>query len=446
MLYYMKRISTLLLTAAISITANAESTKMLKLGTLTPGVEEPGLVAQGISPNGKYVCGNLEMGMGYFIYNLENDECVYDVTSDPEGAELRHVNNNGLAIGYNGPGITFSMDKVETVLETPSEEYKYVLGEALTNDGSVMIGELVGSGYITYAAYSANGGKWTMLPQGDSETLGQYAESGSTAKYISGDGKVILGQAGGLLGPSILWLQNEQGEYELYPLFTTIPEEYLSGDKAFHDLSPASVSDNGKYVLMTALTIIGDPYDPEMGGQQNYIPVVYNTETQDWTIYDEPQTVDEYGLGLRPTAIDNDGNIIGIIGIPNVASSGSFYLKAGATQAMSYLEAFPSYAEIFGLPDSVGYCLPTCMSADGRYLVGYGYYSEDFYDESKPAYWTSYVIDTRSDSGVAAPSVTESNVTVEGIYTIAGQRQQHTVKGVNIILMSDGSTRKVIIK
>jgi len=120
MLYYMKRISTLLLAAAISITANAESTKMLKLGTLTPGVEEPGLVAQGISPNGKYVCGNLEMGMGYFIYNLENDECVYDVTSDPEGAELRHVNNNGLAIGYNGPGITFSMDKVETVLETPS--------------------------------------------------------------------------------------------------------------------------------------------------------------------------------------------------------------------------------------------------------------------------------------------------------------------------------------
>ncbi len=128
--------------------------QFLGFGLGIPGIDEPQLVGLSISPNGKYVCGAIENGDGYFIADIENNVINYQTTDDPEGAELRHVDNNGLAIGYDGPGITYSFDGTTTILKTPSDQYKYVLGEAISNDGSLMVGSLVAKTFETLAAYS----------------------------------------------------------------------------------------------------------------------------------------------------------------------------------------------------------------------------------------------------------------------------------------------------
>ena len=434
----MKKLITLSLGLALcAASANAESIKILGLGFGVPGFDEPQFMGLGISPNGKYVCGSIDMGEGYFVANMENDVYSFEYTDDLEGAELRHVDNNGLAIGYNGPGVTYSIAGVETVLATPAGDYKYVLGEALTTDGSIMVGSIVAKGYVTYAAYSKDGGEWTKLPVIDEED-----EDESSAKYISGDGKVILGHAGSF-GLPMVWTMNDDGDYVVDPVITNYlyssDNEVENGGAGLVALFPCGLSENGTYVVCRGTKMVDDEYV--------FVPVVYNVEDQTFTIYDEVQAIDEYGIGLTPSAIANDGTIIGVIGEPLNRSAGSFVLKAGETQAETFSEAYPAYAETFGVSDYFGYCVPTGMTADGRYIVGYGYYCEDFYDDDAMPYFATYVIDAQGQtSGVKVTTIVDNDAQPAEIYSIDGKRLGEMTKGLNIVRMSDGSVRKVIRK
>lgn len=432
----MKKIFTLLLGMALTSSLSAQSIKMLSFGMGVPGIDEPQMMALGISPNGKYVSGALFEG-GYFIYDLENGVSKFEMSDDPEGAELRHVDNFGLAIGFNGPGITYSIEGVETVLPTPSDEYKYILGESLSDDGGVMVGSLVAKGYVTHAAYSKDGGDWTLLPLPDDSVLGEYAGTASSAKYVSGDGKVIVGYVG-IFGPGVIWVANDKGEYEVDPLYA----KYMAGGEAASEeepllgFSPMGISDNGKFVLFQGVVMRDE--------QVVSVPVVYEVESKSITVYSEPQEIDSIGMGLLSTAIADDGTMIGIIGsMPMMASAGSFIWKAGEAQATSLCAAFPVYEETFGMADSIGYCVPVGISADGQYILGYGFYSDDFYDEAAPAYLTSYVIDCKKGSGVecVSPAVVPAG---EQIFSIDGMRRDRLSKGINIVRLPDGSTRKIL--
>lgn len=435
----MKKFFTLFLGFALCSSLNAQTLKTLSLGLGTPGIDEPMLMGLSISPNGKYVCGALESGAGYFIADTETDVVKFQISTDDEGAELRHVDNNGLAIGYNGPGVTYSFDEVETVLVPPTDEYLYVLGEALSNDGSILVGSLVTNSHMTLAAYSKDGGEWTPLPEAD-EALSEFAGQGSSAKYISGDGKVILGHLGSF-GPATLWIANDNGEYVIDPIFSKFvimdSDDPSTGEKILYDMQPMGISDNGKYVLCQGLVSNND--------EALSVPVVYNVETQEITIYNEPQNIDPNGLGLRPTAIANDGTFVGIIGSqPLFMSMGSFIWPAGDSQASTLGQKYSVYEEMFGFADAIGYCLPTGISADGNYIVGYGYYSPDFEDPDAPVYFATYVIDVNGDSDSVESIKPTDNLTIDQIYTIDGKRVERMVKGINIVRMSDGTVRKVL--
>ena len=436
----MKKIFTLFLGFAVCSSLNAQNIKTLSLGLGTPGIDEPQLMGLSISPNGKYACGALESGAGYFVADLENDLVKFEISTDDEGAELRHVDNNGVAIGYNGPGVTYSIEGVETVLAPPSDEYKYILGEALSNDGSVLTGSLVAKGYLTLAAYSKNGGAWTLLPQADEDVLGDYAGQGSSAKYVSGDGKVILGYVGSF-GPATLWIENENGEYDIDPIFSKYiimnDEDLSKGEKVLYDMQPMGISNNGKYALCQGVI--------RTEGGATSVPVVYNVETQEIAIYSEPQNIDPNGYGLLPTAIADDGTFVGIIGTqPLYMSAGSFIWMAGDSQASTLGQEYPVYEETFGFPDSVGYCLPTGISADGRYILGYGFYSPDFEDPEAPAYFTTYVIDANGAPTAVETVKPTENQTIDQIYSVDGKRIERMSNGINIVRMSDGSVRKIL--
>ena len=71
------------------------------------------------------------------------------------GSELRGVDNNGLAIGFiDDDGVLFSFDSGEVSKIKAPAGIRYVQGEALSNDGTVMVGSFTGQSFDTEAAKS----------------------------------------------------------------------------------------------------------------------------------------------------------------------------------------------------------------------------------------------------------------------------------------------------
>lgn len=422
----MKIFTKLLLVATMflpALTANAAGFRFLSFGVGEPGVDEPGMMGMGISPDGRYVCGALQLGVGYFMGDLENNRFFYEISVDPEGADLRHVNNEGMAIGFDGPGVMVNIDGGRHELQVPDNTYRYVLGEALTNDGSIMVGSLVGSTFISIAAYCKEVGQWTPLPAIDDELLGVYKNKGTSAKYISGDGRVIGGYIGSGLGPATLWIMNDNGEYEADPFFTRYAKVTKEDPNTYAGFYIKGVSNNGKYVLIQGMSNA----QPDRA-----VPMVYNTETKEMTVYDEPQTnFDDGDFGITPTAISDDGMFVGVVGQISI-NLGGFIMYPGETQAQMLCDAYPAAKKQFTNLDVYGYHVPMGLTADGRYLIGYGYYCEDPYNQELEPYFATYILDTTDHSGV-------SSVTADGeedvIYNLQGMRVSgdNLPKGIYII-------------
>lgn len=434
----MKRTIMAMVAAAAVMSAGAQELRFISFGEGTPGLDEPGTMGMGISPDGRYICGALQMGLGYFMGDLKENKFFYEVSSDDEGAQLLHVDNNGLAIGFDGPGVTVSIDGTRTELEVPTKSYKYVLGNDLTTDGNIKVGSLVGSGYMTSAAYCIGDDKWKLLPEPDAALQGVYAKHGTSAQYISGDGRVIAGYIGSY-GPATLWIRDAEGKYQVEPLFAryamTTTEDT---DKKYAGFFIKGLSDNGKYVLIAGNTV----EHPE-----RTIPLVYDTEEKILTEYDEEQeNFDDGGYGITPTAICNNGMFVGVVGQIAI-NLGTFIMRPGATQAETLAEAYPQYREQFENMDIFGYHVPYDLSADGQYLIGSAYYSEDPYNDENP-YFTTYILTTGEGSGVESISAerAEGSQTTGIIYGLDGQLRGGMRSGVNIIVSGEGTATKVLKK
>lgn len=435
----MKKVSIIVFALAICAMANAETTlKVLSFGSLQgPGLGEPGMIGLGISPDGRYVCGTLENAVGIFIGDLDSDKMIYAFSEGDDGGQLMNVNNEGVAIGFNGyPGVTFNTEGIETILRVP-DGFKYVVGQDLSADGSVAVGLMVGDGYQIFPAFSRNGDVWQKLPMPDMD-MGDYNTKQCGARYISEDGKIILGYIGAL-GPATLWRLDDNGEYVADPFFDVYAMRTKEDkDHPYVTFEAQGMSPDGHYVLIKVCT-----YSDGVPGLN--MPAVYDTQTQTLKVYDEEQKIDVYNIGLTPTAIANDGTFIGMLGSAAV-NAGAFIMKAGESHAEMYVEAFPEYAEIFDFLDFCGYHMPADISADGNRIIGNGWYSpsDDPYSDDALFYFMTYVIDRGLDSGVHAVGA-DANVAVQtGCCTIDGLRLDTPVKGLNIIRMSDGTVRKVI--
>lgn len=435
----MKKLLPCTLALAMSLSLGAEELKNLTLGLGLPGLDEPMLLGLGISPDGRYVCGPIDFGEGVFVMDVESGVCNYDYTED---SELRNVDLQGLAIGYLGDmGITFACDGEITELPVPDRTSKYVLGEDLTNDGVLKVGSIMGTGYITHAAISENGGEWTRLPV-PTEDETSYFALGSTAKAVSGDGKFIIGEARNA-GPIVMWIRNDDGSYTidlLFKRFCALDESELA-KKPLAGMFPRAISNNGRYVLCRTAKLV---IDEEGREDVLWFPSVYDTETAQLKQYDEPQSIDRYGTGLTGSSIADDGTFVGMIGsAATIDTSGAFVMKAGETQAQLLSEAYPEYGKVYSVCEMNGFSIPTDISADGRYILGYAFYSEDYEDMNLPSYYITYIIDTFSGTGVeSAGSLSPS----DEIYSLDGVRRLEMKRGINIVRSSDGSVRKFIKK
>lgn len=442
----MKKLFTLSIAAALFGAAYAQEMKIFSCGLGIPGIDEPQLMAEAISPDGKYICGAIEMGEGFFIANTETGEIKFETPEwiDADGAELRCIDNFGTAIGFCGQeGITYNFgDREVTILEAP-DGAKSILGEAITNDGSLMVGSILDG--ETHAAYSKDGGEWTRLPMPSDEEillLMPKVTQASAAKRVSADGKVILGYIGSF-GVPCLWILNDEGEYvpDLFPtrFLKLNPEDLNDDSKPLTGLSAhfLNMSNNGRYVCSLGLIPKGDEI-------YYYVPIVYDITTQSLTVYSEDQEIDYIGEGLYPVAIADDGTFIGTVGKPFFKSFGSFIMKAGQKEAELFVDVFPSFYERYENADLSGMNIPTGISADGRYITGYVFFSENYNDVNSLAYYESYLIDRGSDAAV--DMLAPVNKTSETIYSVDGRSLRTMTKGLNIVRNSDGSVSKILKK
>ncbi|MDE7345535.1 MAG: hypothetical protein K2N48_02205 [Muribaculaceae bacterium] len=443
----MKRIFTFSLAAALCAAATAEELKVLSCGLGIPGKDEPQLMLLSISPNGKYACGAIEIGDGVFIANLETNEVKFNVPDllDDDGTSLRRVDNNGLSIGFCADyALMWQFEDAMPYYLFGMEGTRGLLGEALTNDGSMLVGSILESD--TNAAFSTDGGEvWNRLPMPPEEEvlkLLKVMPQISSAKRVSGDGKVILGCVGSFTLPC-LWLMNDEGEFvpDLFPVrYVKLSEADLDNDeRPLVGLSASyiALSNNGRYVAFLGIII--------KNGQDTLVPVVYDIQTKSLNVYSETQEIDVTGEGLYPSAVSDDGTFIGTIGMPLHGSFGSFIMKAGETQAETFSDAFPEFLERYGQSDFYGFNCPTAMSADGRYISGYTFYSDDYYDQSTPGYYESYVIDRGAEVG-AVDRLTYDSKNHQAIYSIDGRSMRGLTKGLNIVRNADGTVSKILKK
>ncbi|MDE6511289.1 MAG: hypothetical protein K2L00_04240, partial [Muribaculaceae bacterium] len=333
----MKKLIFLSLSLALGVPLFADSLHIFKCSEDgIPGQTEPELMGFNISANGQYICGAIQQGSGFFSASCLTGEVKWMMGD--AGGELRGIDNNGVATGWlDDDGVMFSFDTGEVSSFKAPSDFRYVLGEGISNDGSVMVGSLASQSFKTSAAYCARDGEWKELSYPSDEELGglkEYLNSFSSAKYVSGDGKVVLGYLGSYTLPT-LWIRNEAGDYitDFFPArFVKAGEADLDDDsKMLYGLSGMymCMSNNGKYIGLT-----GEIADSGQSGRR-LVPVIYNTEEKTVKIYSEVQDINEYGLGLYAHAIADDGTFIGTISELN-NNLGAFIMKAGEEQAELY--------------------------------------------------------------------------------------------------------------
>lgn len=444
----MKKIFTLSIAVALFGVASADTVQVLSCAGGIPGMsaEEPQLLGLSISPNGKYICGSIEKGIGVFAANRLTGEVKWQVTldGDRDGDQLKAIDNEGVAIGFLEDAVLYSFDTdTFTALKAPAG-FKYCIGEDITPDGNMKVGSLVGTGFLTDAAFTIDNVNWTLLPMPTEEEFGGLIDGskGSSAKMVSVDGKVILGHVGSF-GAPIVWVKNDTGVYEpdffMARYVKATSDDINDTSKPLVSLSGMYkyMSGNGKYVVMMGLI------PAEIPGETRSVPVVYDTEKKDIKIYDEIQEIDELELTLYPLGISDDGTFIGTVGQPLMGSMGAFIMLEGKTQAEWFNDVFPQFSELLGEADAIGFNNPTDITPDGRFILGHLYYCEDYMDPVAPAYFETYIIDRGENTGVNEVS---SNIGMEYIYSVDGRALREMTKGINIVRKADGSVLKIMNK
>ncbi len=400
----MKKLLSVILALVMCSVAYADSLKIFEAIQENPDGETSSvpLFGLGMSPNGRYVCGAVDDYKGIFIADNLTGEVKWMLDGDKNDSELRHVSNDGVAVGlFNAKGATYTFQSNSIEFLDCPYGYDYVIGEDITNDGDIMIGTLVESSLLTYAAYKTKGGEWIKLPipskgawESNYPSLTYYA--GSAAKHISKDGRVILGHLGNFNYP-IVWIKNEAGEYEwdfFYSRYVKDSSTDTDNSKPLYGISGLygmNVSNNGRYFCM-----LGTVRDNAFSDTRN-VPAVYDTVEKTLKVYSEEQEFDVTGQGLWPIDIADDGTFIGTVGMPYMASRGSFIWKAGDSEAKLWGNEFPVFNEKLGESDDLGFNVPTLMSADAKLLGGYTYYSANYLDDSQAARYITYVINTTQD-------------------------------------------------
>ena len=443
--------------AGASITAQTLTTITTDEDVMYFGGHQP----LAISPNGRYVSGSTAAFM-MFTYDMQAQKSVVftsDMGSAYEnwGAELRDINNNGVAVGFddNG-GVIIDENGNYNLIEPFSDEANIILFERVSEDGSIIVGSVSDASWMQKACYWENGEK-KFLPAPTSEEMG-FSVNGTAAKFVSADGKTIVGWIVDDfdMTPMIIWERQDDGTYVLNPVCKGLFEpknDYMfddnwdfvgwdRGTNPYLKFNPAGISADGKTIAMHIMENIN-------ADNPSFPPVkigLYDVATGELkTLADADGNHGlEPGCGFNIGAVSNDGTVVGYTGdgffepIRAFIMYGDEKMPKLFTEVFGDLEGMESYIEF---ADMGGTLMATSISSDGRYITGYG----EFIDwDTYMIGYKGFVIDTQNSTGIGSVNA-QPNDKVE-YYTINGRKVDAPVKGLNIVRMSNGETKKIVVK
>ena len=393
-------------------------------------------VVQAVSPNHRYVAGgafNTATGnMGMFVYDLETgDYNVQDARND-FGADIREVNNDGVATGYNEQACHLSIDGTvdyyEDVVGTTTQ------ARDASDDLSVVVGcTYPTDGFNTTACVWVDGEK-TDLPVPTDEELG-FETNGSVAYYTNSDGSVIAGYVvdNYSTNPLLIWRLQDDGSYVCDPVCTRYfsPDGDMEG-RPYVMFAAQGLSRNGRYVSLNVMDASSGLYEQRIGR--------LDLETGEVETYVADGSGDiQANAEMQATQVSNDGTIIGWSLAGSWAMqvrSAVIWYKGEDPKLLS--NVVPDVEEIANF-DSLGFNTVIDITPDGRYVVGFA--MDEMYN------YKGYVLDLGTASSAINEVVKDDAEAYEvARYAINGTRLQAPTKGINIVKMSDGTTKKVIVK
>lgn len=395
---------------------------------------------QAVSPNHRYVAGpayNIETGAyGMFVYDIETDNYAVEAALDDYGADIREVNNDGVATGYNEQACFFNIDG--TVDYFYAEEEMSTIARDASDDLSVAVGcYYLTTGYLTTACVWKDGVR-SDLPVPTDEELG-FETNGSSAYYTNSDGSVIVGYVvdNFSTNPLIVWRLQDDGTYVCDPVCTRFfsPDGDVEG-RPYIMFSPQGLSRNGRYVSLNLAV-----YDETTEWYtEQYIGRLDLESGELETYRADGQGEIEANSEMTATQVSDNGTVIGYtsMGWGPMSQRNAIIWQKGKTPT-KLATLLPDITEIAAY-DNVGMNTAIDITPDGRYIAGFAM------DENYA--YNGYVIDIGSEAaGVKAVKVADGEAAVEvARYGINGTRLAAPVKGVNIVKMSDGTVKKVFVK
>lgn len=372
------------------------------------------------SQNGEFIAGEDMPGQA-FIANMKTGEIKYFASSrlgEGDGTEkvdacVNSVTDNGVGFGYfEGKSAKFDFNTGETTIIDKEES---ALVKTATTDGSMAFGVTYNSEYSQKACYWDAEGKKTMLPTFSDNVLG-YELNGYNVMQASADGSTVVGAAidNYYSLPMVIWHRNSDGQ--TYSLNVPSKRYYdgsvnLDGFQKYDKVMAEAISANGKWVALS----MHDKATGKRGPLYGQVIARYDVEADTLGIIDCPDAAPD--CYYYASGISNDGTIIGSIEDQNTNGNISMICLAGSNTAQSMSEVYPDIKEIQAM-DGYELNMPCAITADGRYIVGYGYVD---YDEDNLCLG-SYIIDTQKTTGVESVENAEKSSKVVASYSVDGKK------------------------
>lgn len=381
-----------------------------KISAMTDEVQ---LIGEAMSPSAKYVAG---MNFVYYapaVWNVETGEVVN--YADYEEGAFHAVSSNGLAVGDDGNhaikadaqgNVTelyrFVGEEIETEWGTMSTGDAGSSAYAVSEDGKIIAGFYFDASYKTTPCIWNENNVRIDLPLPTSEEAG-FEINGGEVRYMTPDGKILAGYLMDNMSswPACIWRQNAAGGYDLDIVCNDYWEESYQMGKPYMVFTPSALSANGEWL---ALQIQNEFDDWDFSVPQPALQVArLNLNTK------AIEVLSADNGSLAPTGIANDGTVLAYAGANDMMGRTGYIWQAGKTTAYCFDDALSAISQLELTSNT-----PCTISADGKYIQGFGLSGFDFF---------SYVLNYDMTTGIE--NVTVNNVqklSSEKIYNLQGQQ------------------------
>ncbi len=373
-----------------------------------------------------------------FIYDTTTGEIKYfaspalESETEDGSSTIRSINNDGVGVGYLGDyaaKFDFATGENEKILNESS------IANYITNDGKIF-GLTYDDNYVqTPVIYSEDG--VVELPQPTEAWLG-YEFDGMAVRSGNADGSVLIGYPIDNFAtfPLVIWALNKDNTtYSLVPASKKYldPSFDLDGPQDYDTFAGAAISQNGKYVSI-------DLHKKTDDWEAGYVIARYNVETDTYETITCPES--DSGMAYYATGVSNDGTIVGYMEDMNTNARYAMICKGDETEAKRMTAVFPTLTDLAKMEANESNT-PCGITADGKYIVGYGYVD---YDDENLIYATYYIDTTESTDGVDNVTDESKSNKVVSSYTVDGKKTRSADAGLRINKLMNGKTVKSLMK